>query len=269
MLKNGASFRFDLDERGTGGPGATCPIPRSSRRSSRARASWFMTARFGCASSECGPFFADCTVLAGGPVSKRKGVNGPEGGAAAGRAVPGNGPGRSGIPSATSRGGLACAEFRCSARPTLTEAPELARAPAPRSCRRFEKPRRRHRLRRGPRGLRRDQGGAWWPGVELPVRTCRDPERLVPQVSHSGQAGDRGNPVAGKHDRKPDVRRGAEVADVATALTKGPTPLMLSAEIGRRLLPGRGRCRTIANKSWRSKVENDGNFRDIMVPRAP
>ena len=77
-LSRGDSFRLDLDRRrGDQQSGHICRTPRSSPCCSRHRICCSTTAASGCGSTVAGREFAETTVVTGGGLSDRKGVNVP------------------------------------------------------------------------------------------------------------------------------------------------------------------------------------------------
>ena len=95
-------------------------------------------------------------------------------------------------------------------------------------------------VRRDPRGIGRHHGGARRPRRRTAgAERAADPEAAGAQVSRGRQAGDRGDPDAREHDRKPDAdpRRGVGCGD---GDLRGGRCDHAVGGIGRRIVPDRG-----------------------------
>ena len=77
-LKNGASFRFDLDATPGDARRVNLPHPEIFAALEPGAGLLVNDGKVRLRVDDCGPDFADCTVIAGGPVSNRKGVNVPD-----------------------------------------------------------------------------------------------------------------------------------------------------------------------------------------------
>ncbi len=78
VLETGAAFRFDLDE--TPGDATRVCLPHTEIFEALTPGARLLVndGKVRLRVEACGPDFADCTVIAGGPVSNRKGVNVPD-----------------------------------------------------------------------------------------------------------------------------------------------------------------------------------------------
>ena len=78
VLKNGASFRFDLDKAPGSESRVNLPHPEIFAALEPGARLLVNDGKVRLRVDACGADFADCTVIAGGPVSNRKGVNVPD-----------------------------------------------------------------------------------------------------------------------------------------------------------------------------------------------
>ncbi|MEQ8365108.1 MAG: pyruvate kinase [Roseicyclus sp.] len=78
ILENGAAFRFDLD--GAPGDATRVQLPHPEIFAALEPGARLLVndGKIRLKVEDCGPDFANCTVIAGGPVSNRKGVNVPD-----------------------------------------------------------------------------------------------------------------------------------------------------------------------------------------------
>jgi pyruvate kinase len=207
---------------------------------------------------DCGPDFADCTVIAGGPVSNRKGVNVPD-------VV---------LPlAALSEKDRADLEFVCALgvdwlalsfvqrAADVAEARELAKGRAailskiekPAAVSAFDE------ILAASDGIMVARGDL---GVELPVQNVPPiQKRLVRKCRAAAKPVIVATQMLESMIESPMPTR-AEVSDVATALYEGADAVMLSAESAAGSYPVEA-VQTMHNVAL--EVENDGNFRDIMV----
>jgi len=258
VLKNGASFRFDLDE--TPGTARRVQLPHPEIFAALEPGSRLLVndGKVRLRVDECGPDFADCTVLAGGPVSNRKGVNVPD-------VV---------LPlAALSEKDRADLEFVCDLgvdwlalsfvqrAADVTEARELARGRAailskiekPAAVTAFDE------ILAVSDGIMVARGDL---GVELPVQNVPPiQKRLVRKCRTAAKPVIVATQMLESMIESPMPTR-AEVSDVATALYEGADAVMLSAESAAGSYPVEA-VQTMHNVAL--EVENDGNFRDIMV----
>ncbi|MEM7721849.1 MAG: pyruvate kinase [Pseudomonadota bacterium] len=258
VLKNGASFRLDLD-----------PAPGDAKRVQLPHKEIFQALEPGARLlvndgkirlqvHDCGPDFADCTVLAGGQISNRKGVNVPD-------VV---------LPlAALSDKDRRDLEFVCQLgvdwlalsfvqrKEDVFEARELANGRAailskiekPAAVDAFEE------ILDASDGIMVARGDL---GVELPVQNVPPiQKRLVRRCREAAKPVIVATQMLESMIESPMPTR-AEVSDVATALYEGADAVMLSAESAAGNYPIEA-VTTMHNVAL--EVESDTNFRNIMV----
>jgi pyruvate kinase len=258
VLKNGASFRFDLDE--TPGDAKRVQLPHPEIFAALEPGAMLLVndGKVRLRVDECGADFADCTVIAGGPVSNRKGVNVPD-------VV---------LPlAALSDKDRADLEFVCALgvdwlalsfvqrAADVTEARKLAKGRAaimskiekPAAVTAFDE------ILAVSDGIMVARGDL---GVELPVQNVPPiQKRLVRKCRSVAKPVIVATQMLESMIESPMPTR-AEVSDVATALYEGADAVMLSAESAAGSYPVEA-VQTMNNVAL--EVEGDPNFSIIMA----
>jgi pyruvate kinase len=258
ILKNGASFRFDLDPALGTSKRVQLPHPEIFAALSPGSSLLVNDGKVRLLVQDCGSDFADCSVLAGGPISNRKGVNVPD-------VV---------LPlAALSDKDRTDLEFVCrlgvdwlalsfvQRAADVHEARQLAQGRAailskiekPAAVQAFDE------ILGASDGIMVARGDL---GVELPVQNVPPiQKRLVRQCRAAAKPVIVATQMLESMIESPMPTR-AEVSDVATALYEGADAVMLSAESAAGKYPIEA-VTTMNNVAL--EVENDTNFRDIMV----
>ena len=258
VLKTGAAFRFDLDK--TPGSDARVNLPHPEIFAALEPGARLLVndGKVRLRVDACGPDFADCTVIAGGPVSNRKGVNVPD-------VV---------LPlAALSEKDRADLEFVCDLgvdwlalsfvqrAADVHEARDLARGRAailskiekPAAVTAFDE------ILAVSDGIMVARGDL---GVELPVQNVPPiQKRLVRKCRAAAKPVIVATQMLESMIDSPMPTR-AEVSDVATALYEGADAVMLSAESAAGSYPVEA-VQTMNNVAL--EVENDPNFTSIMA----
>jgi pyruvate kinase len=258
MLKNGADFRFDLDETPGDARRVNLPHPEIFAAIEPGARLLVNDGKVRLQVRDCGPDFADCTVIAGGPISNRKGVNVPD-------VV---------LPlAALSDKDRSDLEFVCrlgvdwlalsfvqraadveEARAlTQGRAAILSKIEKPAAVKAFDE------ILAVSDGIMVARGDL---GVELPVQNVPPiQKRLVRKCRAVAKPVIVATQMLESMIESPMPTR-AEVSDVATALYEGADAVMLSAESAAGSYPVEA-VTTMHNVAL--EVESDPNFRDIMV----
>jgi pyruvate kinase len=258
ILKNGASFRFDLDEAPGDARRVHLPHPEIFAALEPGSRLLVNDGKVRLRVEDCGPDFADCTVIAGGRVSNRKGVNVPD------VVLP---------VAALSDKDRADLDFVCrlgvdwlalsfvQRAADVTEARDLAQGRAailskiekPAAVSAFDE------ILAASDGIMVARGDL---GVELPVQNVPPiQKRLVRKCRAVAKPVIVATQMLESMIESPMPTR-AEVSDVATALYEGADAVMLSAESAAGSYPVEA-VQTMHNVAL--EVEGDLNFRDIMV----
>lgn len=257
-LQNGAKFRFDLDD--TPGDATRVNLPHREIFEALEPGARLLVndGKVRLRVDACGPDFADCTVIAGGPVSNRKGVNVPD-------VV---------LPlAALSEKDRNDLEFVCALgvdwlalsfvqrAADVEEARGLAKGRAA-ILSKIEKPaavEAFNEIIAVSDGIMVARGDL---GVELPVHAVPPiQKRLVRKCRAAAKPVIVATQMLESMIESPMPTR-AEVSDVATALYEGADAVMLSAESAAGDYPIEA-VTTMHNVAV--EVENDPNFRDIMM----
>ena len=258
VLKNGASFRFDLDKTPGDASRVNLPHPEIFAALEPGARLLVNDGKVRLEVNACGADFADCTVIAGGPVSNRKGVNVPD-------VV---------LPlAALSEKDRADLEFVCELgvdwlalsfvqrAADVHEARDLARGRAailskiekPAAVAAFDE------ILAVSDGIMVARGDL---GVELPVQNVPPiQKRLVRKCRAAAKPVIVATQMLESMIESPMPTR-AEVSDVATALYEGADAVMLSAESAAGSYPVEA-VQTMNNVAL--EVENDPNFTSIMA----
>ncbi|WP_213685489.1 pyruvate kinase [Roseicyclus sp.] len=258
VLKNGASFRFDLDKTPGSESRVNLPHPEIFAALEPGARLLVNDGKVRLRVDACGADFADCTVIAGGPVSNRKGVNVPD-------VV---------LPlAALSEKDRADLEFVCALgvdwlalsfvqrAADVHEARELARGRAailskiekPAAVTAFDE------ILAVSDGIMVARGDL---GVELPVQNVPPiQKRLVRKCRAAAKPVIVATQMLESMIESPMPTR-AEVSDVATALYEGADAVMLSAESAAGAYPIEA-VQTMNNVAL--EVENDSNYTSIMA----
>jgi pyruvate kinase len=258
VLRNGASFRFDLDD--TPGDETRVQLPHKEIFDALEPGARLLVndGKIRLQVNDCGPDFADCTVIAGGPISNRKGVNVPD-------VV---------LPlAALSEKDRRDLEFVCAlgvdwlALSFVQRAEDVHEARALAQGRaailsKIEKPAAVTAFQEildASDGIMVARGDL---GVELPVQNVPPiQKRLVRKCRAAAKPVIVATQMLESMIESPMPTR-AEVSDVATALYEGADAVMLSAESAAGNYPVEA-VTTMNNVAL--EVESDPNFRDIMV----
>jgi len=257
LLEDGATFRFDLDD--TPGTHARVQLPHKEIFDALEPGARLLVndGKVRLRVDDCGPDFADCTVIAGGPISNRKGVNVPD-------VV---------LPlAALSEKDRADLEFVCALgvdwlalsfvqrAADVEEGRALAKGRAavlskiekPAAVSAFDE------ILAASDGIMVARGDL---GVELPVQNVPPiQKRLVRKCRSAAKPVIVATQMLESMIESPMPTR-AEVSDVATALYEGADAVMLSAESAAGQYPVEA-VTTMNNVAL--EVESDPNFRDIM-----
>ena len=258
VLKNGASFRFDLDKAPGSESRVNLPHPEIFAALEPGARLLVNDGKVRLRVDACGADFADCTVIAGGPVSNRKGVNVPD-------VV---------LPlAALSEKDRADLEFVCALgvdwlalsfvqrAADVHEARELAAGRAaimskiekPAAVAAFDE------ILAVSDGIMVARGDL---GVELPVQNVPPiQKRLVRKCRAAAKPVIVATQMLESMIESPMPTR-AEVSDVATALYEGADAVMLSAESAAGSFPIEA-VQTMNNVAL--EVENDANYTSIMA----
>ncbi|MDA0187843.1 MAG: pyruvate kinase, partial [Proteobacteria bacterium] len=258
VLKNGASFRFDLDKAPGSESRVNLPHPEIFAALEPGARLLVNDGKVRLRVDACGADFADCTVIAGGPVSNRKGVNVPD-------VV---------LPlAALSEKDRADLEFVCALgvdwlalsfvqrAADVHEARELAAGRAaimskiekPAAVAAFDE------ILAVSDGIMVARGDL---GVELPVQNVPPiQKRLVRKCRAAAKPVIVATQMLESMIESPMPTR-AEVSDVATALYEGADAVMLSAESAAGSYPIEA-VQTMNNVAL--EVENDANYTSIMA----
>ncbi|MBF9045890.1 pyruvate kinase [Rhodobacterales bacterium LSUCC0031] len=258
VLSNGASFRFDLDKTPGSVSRVNLPHPEIFAALEPGARLLVNDGKVRLRVDACGADFADCTVIAGGPISNRKGVNVPD-------VV---------LPlAALSEKDRADLEFVCALgvdwlalsfvqrAADVHEARELARGRAailskiekPAAVTAFDE------ILAVSDGIMVARGDL---GVELPVQNVPPiQKRLVRKCRAAAKPVIVATQMLESMIESPMPTR-AEVSDVATALYEGADAVMLSAESAAGAYPVEA-VQTMNNVAL--EVENDSNFTSIMA----
>ncbi|WP_439140090.1 pyruvate kinase [Roseicyclus sp.] len=258
VLKNGASFRFDLDKTPGTETRVNLPHPEIFAALEPGARLLVNDGKVRLQVEACGADFADCTVIAGGPVSNRKGVNVPD-------VV---------LPlAALSEKDRADLEFVCALgvdwlalsfvqrAADVHEARDLAKGRAailskiekPAAVAAFDE------ILAVSDGIMVARGDL---GVELPVQNVPPiQKRLVRKCRAAAKPVIVATQMLESMIESPMPTR-AEVSDVATALYEGADAVMLSAESAAGSYPVEA-VQTMNNVAL--EVENDPNFTSIMA----
>ena len=258
VLKNGASFRFDLDKAPGSESRVNLPHPEIFAALEPGARLLVNDGKVRLRVDACGADFADCTVIAGGPVSNRKGVNVPD-------VV---------LPlAALSEKDRADLEFVCALgvdwlalsfvqrAADVHEARELVAGRAaimskiekPAAVAAFDE------ILAVSDGIMVARGDL---GVELPVQNVPPiQKRLVRKCRAAAKPVIVATQMLESMIESPMPTR-AEVSDVATALYEGADAVMLSAESAAGSFPIEA-VQTMNNVAL--EVENDANYTSIMA----
>jgi len=258
VLKNGASFRLDLDD--TPGDETRVQLPHKEIFDALEPGARLLVndGKIRLLVQDCGPDFAECMVEAGGPISNRKGVNVPD-------VV---------LPlAALSEKDRRDLEFVCQLgvdwlalsfvqrREDVEEARQLANGRAailskiekPAAVKAFDE------ILAASDGIMVARGDL---GVELPVHAVPPIQKqLVRKCRTAAKPVIVATQMLESMIESPMPTR-AEVSDVATALYEGADAVMLSAESAAGSYPIEA-VTTMNNVAM--EIESDPNFRDIMV----